>query len=159
MREITCCFTGHRKIAPSQQRNVDRRLGELIEKLIKDGFCRFAAGGALGFDTMAAQCVLNLNSKYPNIKLILILPCLEQTKGWSEKDVAVYDYIKNNADDVIYTSLKYTKGCMFKRNRALVDKSSVCIAYQKKSTGGTAYTVNYAASQGVKVYNIGKETP
>lgn len=159
MREITCCFTGHRKIAPNQQRNVARRLTEVIEKLIKDGFCRFAAGGALGFDTMAAQCVLNLKSKYPNIKLILILPCLEQTKGWSEKDIAVYEYIKNSADDVIYTSLKYTKGCMFKRNRALVDKSSICIAYQTKSTGGTAYTVNYAASHGVKVYNIGKETP
>lgn len=156
MKEITCCFTGHRTIPMGQLNYVANLLNRTVEELIAKGYSVFAAGGALGFDTMAAQCVLNLKSKYPHIKLILILPCLEQTKGWSEYDISVYEDIKNKADEIIYTSLNYTKGCMFKRNRALVDKSSVCIAYLTKNTGGTAYTAKYAVEKGLQLINLGR---
>jgi len=156
VKEITCCFTGHRTIPMGQLNYVKNLLNRTVEELIAKGYSVFAAGGALGFDTMAAQCVLNLKFKYPRIKLLLILPCLEQTKGWSEYDISVYEDIKNKADEVIYTSLNYTKGCMFKRNRALVDKSSVCIAYLTKKTGGTAYTAKYAVEKGLQLINLGR---
>ena len=64
----------------------------------------FGAGGALGFDTLAAQCVLSLKNQYTHIKLILVLPCITQTKGWSENDIAIYEEIKSQADKVVYTS-------------------------------------------------------
>ena len=98
---------------------------------------------ALGFDTLAAQCVLSLKKQYPHIKLILVLPCITQTKGWSKDDIAVYEEIKSQADKVVYTSHDYFQGCMFKRNRHLVNGSSVCIAYLTQEKGGTAYTVSY----------------
>ena len=44
--------------------------------------------------------------------------------------------------------------CMLKRNRHLVDGSSVCIAYLAQEKGGTAYTVNYAKEHGLTVLNI-----
>ena len=66
----------------------------------------------------------------------------------------MYDYILNAADNVIYTSEVYTKGCMYKRNRRLVDDSSVCICWLKRLSGGTMYTVNYAKENGVKIINI-----
>lgn len=156
MKEITCCFTGHRTIPMGQLNYVKNLLNRTVEELIAKGYSVFAAGGALGFDTMAAQCVLNLKSKYPHIKLILILPCLEQTKNWRERDIYIYEDIKSKADEVIYTSLNYTKSCMFKRNRALVDKSSVCIAYLTKKTGGTAYTAKYAVEKGLQLINLGR---
>lgn len=43
---------------------------------------------------------------------------------------------------------------MFRRNRYLVDNSSICIAYLTKNKGGTAYTVDYAKKLGVTVINI-----
>lgn len=43
---------------------------------------------------------------------------------------------------------------MFKRNRHLVDCSSVCVCYLTKPSGGTAYTVKYAASGGLTIVNI-----
>ena len=49
---------------------------------------------------------------------------------------------------------KYTRGCMHKRNRHLVDNSSACISYLTENKGGTFYTVNYAKSKGVEVINI-----
>ena len=157
MKEYTCCFTGHRKIAPAQQMIVAERLCDTVEKLIRGGFTEFLAGGALGFDTMAAQCVLSLKEKYPHIKLVLALPCVTQTKGWSAEDVWIYENIKQQADKVVYTSQESARGCMFKRNRYLVDHSSVCVAYLTGNKGGTAYTVAYANQKGLNVINLGAQ--
>ena len=61
----TVCFTGHRKIPYNQLNSIAVRLNETVEKLILSGYCNFAAGGALGFDTMAAECVLKLKKYIP----------------------------------------------------------------------------------------------
>lgn len=156
MREKTCCFTGHRNVPRADQRKVANQLEKTIIKLINSGVCYFGAGGALGFDTMAAQVVLKLRKEYPQIKLILVLPCLTQTRGWMDSDIKTYEGIKAAADKVIYTSQEYTQGCMHKRNRHLVDNSSVCVAYLTRETGGTAYTVDYARKQGLNVINLGE---
>lgn len=68
--------------------------------------------------------------------------------------IEIYDDIKQKADKVVYTSQEYTRGCMHKRNRHLVDNSSACISYLTENKGGTFYTVNYAKSKGVEVINI-----
>lgn len=68
--------------------------------------------------------------------------------------LCLYDDIKQKADKVVYTSQEYTRGCMHKRNRHLVDNSSACISYLTENKGGTFYTVNYAKSKGVEVINI-----
>ena len=154
MKEKTVCFTGHRTIPLLKKWKIEKKLKEALETLIEEGYCYFGAGGALGFDTIAAQMVLNLKKKYPEIKLILVLPCKNQTRGWDEKDISVYESIMGQADKVVYTQEHYDRGCMFKRNRHLVDNSSVCVAYLTEEKGGTAYTVNYANQKGIKVINI-----
>ena len=153
-KNITACFTGHRKILSNEISTVKKRLVETISSSIEKGYCYFGAGGALGFDTLAAQVVLELKEKYPDIKLILVLPCPNQTRGWSEADVAEYERIKTEADKVVYTSDHYFRGCMQKRNRHLVDNSSLCICYLTESSGGTAYTVDYAVQNDLVVMNV-----
>lgn len=154
MRGQTACFTGHRKIAPEQQNIVAKRLKNTVESLILEGYRYFGAGGALGFDTLAAQCVLYLKKQYPQIKLILVLPCESQTRNWDSEDINVYEQIRGQADKVVYTSKEYTRDCMFRRNRHLVDNSSICIAYLTQNKGGTAYTIDYAKKKGVRVINL-----
>lgn len=154
MRGQTVCFTGHRKIPPLQKVSIRRELKKTLVMLIEKGYCFFGAGGALGFDTLAALTVLELKNDFPQIKLILVLPCLSQADRWEEKDKAVYEDIKNKADKVVYTSQEYTRDCMFKRNRHLVDGSSVCVCYLTERSGGTAYTVDYARKQGLTVINV-----
>lgn len=154
MKERTACFTGHRTIPFLQRRKIEKRTEEALIEAIKQGYRFFGAGGALGFDTLAAQTVLRLRKTYPQIKLILVLPCLSQTRGWRPEDIAEYERIKAAADKVVYTSQEYTRDCMFKRNRHLVDNSSLCIAYLTGNTGGTAYTVDYARSKGLIIRNV-----
>ena len=157
MTDKTVCFTGHRKIPDNQLKRIAVRLDKTVERLILSGYCNFAAGGALGFDTMAAECVLKFKKIYPRIKLILLLPCLNQTKNWRDEDIAVYEKIKNQADKVLYISEEYTKGCMFRRNRRLVDCSSLCVAYMTHTGGGTAYSVNYARRKNIEIINPADE--
>ena len=154
MKEKTCCFTGHRDIPSGANQRIFAKTEKMIESLSKKGYLYFGAGGALGFDTIAAFAVLKLKERSPDIRLILVLPCIAQTRGWSREDVEIYEDIKKQADKVVYTSEEYTRGCMHKRNRHLVDNSSACIAYLTESKDGTAYTVDYANKHGLIVYNI-----
>ena len=154
MRSRTCCFTGHRQIPLEKRAEIAGRLERVIVSLYQRGIRFYGAGGALGFDCLAAQTVLRLRESYPDMKLILVLPCLTQTRGWRPEDIAEYERIKAQADKVVYTAQQYTKGCMHKRNRHLVDNSSVCVCYLNRESGGTAYTVRYAREHGLEVINL-----
>lgn len=149
---FSCCFTGHRELSDSEDA-LRERLKNTVKSLIDEGAGVFYAGGARGFDTVAAEVVLELKKEYPHIKLILALPCTNQTRGWKKEDAERYDHILDFADDVIYVSEHYFDGCMHMRNRYLVDNSEYCICYYNKTSGGTAYTVKYAIKHGRKIIN------
>lgn len=142
--EKTACFTGHRKIPFSRRHRIKKILDEVLEANIEQGVIYYGAGGALGFDTMAAQAVLRARKKHPEVKLILVLPCRTQADRWPARDQAIYEDIKKQADKVVYISDEYTKDCMKKRNQHLVEHSDRCIYYLTQTHGGTAYTVGYA---------------
>lgn len=74
MKDKTCCFTGHRKLPTEKLDKITSELEKTVIGLIADGYRFFGAGGAIGFDTVAAQTVIRLKDKYPKIRLILVLP-------------------------------------------------------------------------------------
>ena len=152
-----CCFTGHRDMkTPSASATVDR-LKRILTYLVEHhGVDEFRAGGAVGFDSVAALEVINLKSKYPHVKLHLMLPCKDQTRYFRVMQTQIYDFVMNNADRITYVSEEYHKGAMFERNRALVNGADFCISFLTKETGGTAYTVNEARKARIPVINIAK---
>ena len=152
----TCCFSGHRQISNEHIILLPEALSSLLDSLVKKGFRHFKAGGAIGFDTIAALKCLELKKKYPelSITLELCLPCREQTLGWSEMEKSAYHFVLERADKVRYESDVYTTGCMYARNRRLVDGSDLCVAYLSIDKGGTAYTCSYAMQKGVEVINL-----
>lgn len=154
MREKTCCFTGHRYIPEGEEERIKNRLESIITSLYHRGVCYYGAGGALGFDTLAAEAVLRLRPQYPALRLILVLPCRDQTRGWQPEDISRYERIQSQADKTVYTAQRYEQGCMHKRNRHLVDNSGICVCYLTRRSGGTAYTVEYAQAQGLELIYI-----
>ena len=149
-----CCFTGHRHIPTEEIRNLYRELERVLNILIKSGVTHFRTGGALGFDTLAALTVLDKRREDPSLTLELCVPCEDQTAGWSDEDMAIYKYIRSEADKVTVLHEKYVRGCMYERNRYMVDGSHYCVAYCNRHRSGSAYTVNYARSKGVKVVDL-----
>ena len=129
-------------------------LDKMLENLIWQGVSTFRAGGAIGFDTVAALAVLEKKQAHPEIILELELPCKDQTNGWSAADKSAYDYVLSKADKISYTCEKYRKGCMLERNRRLVNGADFCVAFCSSDKGGSAYTMNYAKEKGLTIINI-----
>lgn len=142
-----CCFTGHRDISSAEQRRLIPQLTDEIEKQIAKGVTVFHNGGALGFDMLAALCVLGLRNKYSAIKLYIDVPHSGQADRWSEDKRRVYESILERADCVTVLSKNYYSGCMYARNRHMVDQSESVIAYVRHTRGGAYYTVSYAEEQ------------
>ena len=152
----TCCFTGHRiiKITPE----LVQRLREAIIDIIGQGVTEFYNGGAIGFDMLAAETIIELKAEYPDIKLHMLLPCPsdEQIKGWNKTQIARYETILNAADSVTVLSENYKRDCMKRRNERLVELADVCICYCTNPRSGTGQTVRMAKDKGIEVKNIFK---
>ncbi len=150
-----CCFTGHRELSLRDSAEIENKLKAMLVHLIEDeGVTDFRAGGAIGFDTIAALTVLKLRESYPQIKLHLILPCKDQDKHYNAADRKLYEITLREADSVTYIKESYSPSVMHERNRALVDGSDVCVAFMTHLSGGTYYTVNYARKCGLEVINV-----
>jgi uncharacterized phage-like protein YoqJ len=145
MRNKTCFFTGHRALDEKKVRPLVR--DEIIKAYKSSGHCRFfGAGGALGFDMIAAEEVLAARYLYPDIRLILVLPYPDYMRRWKPEDQKRMNDIIFSADKVVYVSSSYSKDAYLARNRRMADCSSRCICYKTKETGGTAYTLSYVKS-------------
>ena len=156
-RNKTCCFTGHRQIPNEEKAPGVRALEAAIRALYAEGYRHFIAGGALGFDTYAARAVLILKRTHPDMTLSLVLPCLDQANAWSEKDKAEYERIKGEADEVLCLAQGYYDGCMQRRNGAMVDASSACIAYVTRPRSGAGQTVRMAEKAGLTVIHTAEK--
>lgn len=135
-----CAFTGHRFLEKDFSKT---KLKEEIERVISMGVTDFYNGMAMGFDLIAAETVISLKKKYPQIRLICCIPFYGQEKYFSQEDKKRYVEILKKSDMQIQLSDTYTKDCMHKRNRYMADRAEILIAYCNKPTGGTAYTVQY----------------
>ena len=134
-------------------------LSENIEKLIIEYDVRdFISGGALGFDTVAAEAVIEMKKKYPHIRLLLYLPCYGQSKRWGYKQKFRYNMLKANADDILYvTESEYTENCMLLRNLRMIKDAFFCIAFCIMQNSGTGLTLKNAGEVGAHIINIADE--
>ena len=106
-----CCFTGHRHLPMGEEKD---RLRDRCEAAVRHAYTlgcrRFYAGGALGFDMLAAAIVCRLrDTEYPDMSLHLLLPCKDQEAKWGERDKLRYTAMLSLADTCVsYTSGKLT---------------------------------------------------
>ncbi len=154
LRRASCCFTGHRDMSDAEICEAQRKIEELIPKLIERGISVFYAGGAIGFDLVASVTVLNMKNQYPQLELKIALPCRDHDKKWPMAQKLLFQKVMQRADSVEYVSEGYTGFCMQKRNRFMVDRSCICISWLKNERGGTYNTVNYAQRCAVEVINL-----
>ncbi len=97
-----------------------------------------------------------MRREYPDIKLVLALPCPPefQTLKWTACQKKEYNEILEQADEVRVLSERYKDGCMLSRNRYMADNSSTLIYYLRSEYGGTKHTVNYASDKDIKMVGL-----
>lgn len=162
-----CAFTGHRpQSLPFGFNEADERcvvlkgiIRENIIKLIEhEGVTHFISGMAIGVDMYAAEIVLGLKASYPGITLESAIPCETQAVKWTEEQRDRYFDIASKCDKETLIQRSYTKDCMHKRNRYMVDQADYIIAVWDGRPSGTGQTVQYAQRQGKPVIIIDPRT-
>lgn len=123
----------------------------LMEKAVKDGYSHFIFGAALGVDTYVGELLIILKHLYSHIVIEAAVPFEGQSDMWNQKDRERYENILSKCDIKTIVSKTYTSTCMQKRNKYMVDKSSLVIAVWNGSNSGTGNTVLYAKSKNKEV--------
>ena len=150
-KKIACAFTGHRNL---KEFDFDyERLRETVYTLLDRGFNTFYCGMALGFDMLAAECLLEFRPQY-KFKLCAVIPCVGQADKFSYENKERYKKILAACNDFVILNDGYFPGCMQQRDRYMVDNCDVLVAFLRKKSGGTYYTVNYAEKLGKPIIEL-----
>ena len=147
---MKCALTGHRVL----ERNFScAALEEKCRELIAQGADTFYCGMALGFDLVCCGVLASLKREFP-IKIVACIPCADQEKYYPVEDRQRYARALAGSDEKILLAEKYYRGCMHRRNDYMAEKADVLLAYCRKNSGGTAYTVRKFRRAGKPVFEL-----
>ncbi len=147
MKELICAFTGHREIPGEDLEKIKNFTKKTVDLLISRGVTEFICGGAVGYDMLCAEIILEAK-KYAPVRLTVAVPCRGQERYYSYADRERYGNIMENADEKVVLSDHYYNGCMQVRNRYMVNRADFLVSYCTRASGGTYYTKNYAEKCG-----------
>ena len=165
IKEETACLTGHRpKSLPwgydEKKENCKRfknDLYKLFTGAFEYGLKNFMVGMAEGFDMIGCETLIELRKRHKEIKVIAVVPCKDQEKRWKISEQKRYKNLLKKCDKVIILQENYTADCMNKRNKYMVEHSSVVIACFNGKPSGTGNTIRFAKENGCKVRIINPE--
>ena len=145
-----CSFAGHSRL--SAKESLYEKLLPTIEALItNDGITEFWAGNYGDFDRLSASAVRTLKEKYPEIRLVLVVPYLTS-------DINEYrDEYSRDFDEIVIADMPENtpkKLGIIKANQYMVNNSEILLCFIEHSFGGAAKTLEYAKKKGVRVVNL-----
>lgn len=170
MKEMSCCFIGHRKITISKK--LKTNLINILKNLItQKNVKNFLFGDRSAFNNFCLDIVSNLKDEFPFIKLISY-PSNDWYRGEEKENVEFNKRVLNNIiiefDDYKYLDY-YGKFSYVQRNEKMINDSDFCIFYydvnykpQKNNQlnlsiirkSGTEVALNYAKQKNKKIINI-----
>lgn len=139
---MTVTFCGHSEIYYSE--DIEQKLFDIVEKLIRDGANEFLLGGYGNFDNLAAKTLKKFKKKYPQINSILVIPYLDRKYDLELYDNSVYPPLEG-------VPLRFA---ISKRNEWMIQNSEIVVAYVKYSWGGAAKTLSYAEQKKKHIIKI-----
>ena len=158
----SCSFTGHRAAKLPWGFNeqdprclqLKQQIFDAVDAVYDSGIRHFICGMANGCDMYFGEAVLALKRIKKDVTLEAAIPFAGQADHWKEPERSRWQYIYKNSDYITIVSKAYTKDCMNKRNRYMVDNSAVLIAAYNGSKGGTQNTILYAIRSKKEVIQI-----
>jgi uncharacterized phage-like protein YoqJ len=115
--------------------------------MMEEGLEWVLISGQLGVELWAAEVIFDLKSEYPEIKLAVITPFLDQEASWSENNTEWYRSILAKADFIDSVTKKgYEKPWQFRlKNNFFIEKSdSLLLLYDHEKEGSPRYIYEMA---------------
>lgn len=129
-----------------------------IETAIEDGADAFYVGMARGTDLWAADMILHLRRKHPQITLHAVVPFADRVQKLTGAELFHVSAVLDAADSVVTLSEHYYKGCYRDRNQYMVARSQRLIALAADARSGTGQTIHMAKRAGLELRILSPET-
>lgn len=141
-----CTFFGHRDCPATIRPMLRQMLVQLIEQ---EGVTMFYVGNQGAFDTMAQSLLRELSRQYDQISYVVVLSRLPgKNTGSSEKTLL--------PEGIETVPPRYA---IVWRNRWMLERAQVVVAYVTHGWGGAARFVFEAQKQGTTIYNLANSVP
>jgi uncharacterized phage-like protein YoqJ len=135
-------FFGHSDFKENDE--FEKIILDLLEEKIGDNVAEIYLGGYGNFDAFAYKCCKKYKQNHLNVSLVFVTPYLN-----FENSNLMYDY-------VIYPEIedKPLRFAITYRNRYMVEKADLVIAYVEHDWGGAYATYKHAKRKGKEIFNL-----
>ncbi len=135
-------------------KGLSERLRDAVEREIKNGCRCFTMGTHGDFDQMALAVCQQLKTKYPAIKIEVVLTSLSQIVVPEDGDYQPYQ----GEETIMYEiETLHPKQRIFASNQQMIDTCDTMICFAVDDwhlTNGTHKAVKYAQKRGLKIINL-----
>lgn len=125
---------------------------------LEEGLEWVIISGQVGVELWAAEVVYDLQLEYPELKLAILTPFLNQETKWNETNKEYYEFIISQADFVdSITKREYENPLQFRqKNEFLIQKSDgLLLVYDEEKEGSPKFLLSMARKkQQTTPYNI-----
>ena len=130
---------------------------DTIKKLYDQGFRTYLSSITNGFDLIAAEATLKLKKEHLEIKLIVVLPHIDQEASFTNTEKTRYKTICALADKVIFTAKDYHENSLYIHQQYLLTNCSQLVCYYDESKAEKSDLINQITDTKIPIINIFSE--
>ena len=148
----TVCFFGHRHIDDFSL--VEQRIEALINRLLNEHeYVEFLVGRDGEFDQLVSSAILRCSKRLDtaNCSVTWVMPYL---KADYVKNSGSYDNYYDYVEVCEQSANTHPKAAIQIRNRAMVDRSDLCVFCVTHKSGGAYQTLRYAKKSSSNIVNL-----
>jgi uncharacterized phage-like protein YoqJ len=126
---------------------IKKALEKQLRSLMENGLEWVLITGQLGVELWAAEVTYHLQEEFPEVKVAVITPFLQQEENWNEENKEYYEMILAQADFVDSISKrKYESPLQYRlKNQFIVQKSDgLLLVYDEERPGSPKYLYEVA---------------
>lgn len=146
------CFFGHRQIDDFSL--VEQRIEALINRLLNEHeYVEFLVGRDGEFDHLVTsairRCRKHLDTANCSVTWVMPYPKADYVKNSKS-----YDNYYDSVDVCEQSAKAHPKSAIQIRNKAMVDRSNLCVFCVTHRSGGAYHTLRYAERTGANIINL-----
>jgi uncharacterized phage-like protein YoqJ len=126
---------------------IKKAIKKELSPMVEDGLEWVLISGQLGIELWAAEVIFEMQIAYPELKLAVITPFLNQEEKWNEQNQEWYESVLAGADFIDSVSRKpYEKPWQFRlKNQFFIEKSdALLLVYDQEKEGSPKYLYEMA---------------
>ncbi|MDG4656143.1 DUF1273 domain-containing protein [Ectobacillus antri] len=123
---------------------------QALLSFLEEGLEWVIISGQLGVELWAAEVVFELQMDFPNLKIGVFTPFLEQEEKWNEANKEYYEFVMSQVDHIdSITKKKYEHPQQFQmKTRFFIEKSEALLAvYDEEKEGSPKFMIQQARKQ------------